>query len=199
FDQHGWSYYTRDVFDLYFPGYWDTYPGLHGATGMTYETDGGGTKGVRWRRDDGTILRFADGTARPFVASLAPVETAARHRAERLRDYRAFFEAGIEKGRTGGVRTVVFFSENDEARAARLATTLLRHGVEVQRVTREGSVALADYLGGTRQTMRVPAGAYVVDLAQPNGILAHTLLAPEIRLPAGFVGQELARFARNAR
>lgn len=199
FDQHGWSYYTRDIFDLYYPGYWDTYPGLHGATGMTYETDGGGSKGVRWRRDDGTILRLADGIARHFVASLATVETAARHRAERLRDYRAFFEAGIEKGRTGGVRTVVFFSEGDEGRAARLATTLLRHGIEVQRVTREGSAALTDYLGGRRETMRVPAGAYVVDLAQPNGILAHTLLAPEIRLPAGFVGQELARFARNAR
>jgi hypothetical protein len=199
FDEHGWSYYTRDVFDLYYPGYWDTYPGLHGATGMTYETDGGGSKGVRWRRDDGTILRFADGIARHFVASLATVETAARHRAERLRDYHAFFVAGMEKGRTGGVRTVVFFSEDDEGRAARLATTLLRHGVEVQRVTREGSAALTDYLGGARRTIRVPAGAYVVDLAQPNGILAHTLLAPEIRLPAGFAAQELARFARNAR
>src|SRR5690606_283759 len=187
----GWSYYTRDIFDLYYPGYWDTYPGLHGATGMTYETDVGGSKGVRWRRDDGTILRFADGIARHIVASLATVETAARHREQRLRDYYAFFNAGIEKGRTGGVRTVVFFSEGDEASAARLATTLLRHGIEVQRVTREGSAALTDYLGGAQRTMRVPAGAYVVDLAQPNGILAHTLLAPDIRLPAGFAGQEL--------
>ena len=199
FDEHGWSYYTRDIFDLYYPGYWDTYPSLHGATGMTYETDGGGSKGVRWRRDDGTILRFADGIARHFVASLATVETAARHRVERLRDYYGFFVAGMEKGRTGGVRTVVFFSQDDEGRAARLATTLLRHGIEVQRVTRETRATLTDYLTGRRETMRVPAGAYIVDLAQPNGILAHTLLAPEIRLPAGFAAQELARFARNAR
>src|SRR5690606_15622975 len=93
----------------------------------------------------------------------------------------------------------VYFSEGDEASAARLATTLQRHGIEVQRVTREGSAALTDYLGGARRTIRVPAGAYGVDLAQPNGILAHTLLAPEIRLPAGFAAKELARFARNAR
>ena len=44
FDAFGWSYYTRDRFDLHYPGYWDTYPALHGATGMTYETDGGGSR-----------------------------------------------------------------------------------------------------------------------------------------------------------
>ena len=108
FDQHGWSYYTRDIFDLYYPGYWDTYPGLHGATGMTYETDGGGSKGVRWRRDDGTILRLADGIARHFVASLATVETAARHRAERLRDYRAHMKQRSPRWSTVNVPAEAF-------------------------------------------------------------------------------------------
>ena len=73
------SYYVRDVFDLFYPGYWDTYPSLHGAhRHLTYETDGGGRKGVLWRRDDGTVLTFADGIAHHFVASLATIETAAR-------------------------------------------------------------------------------------------------------------------------
>ena len=31
----------RDVFDLYYPGYWDSWPSLVGASGMTFETDGG--------------------------------------------------------------------------------------------------------------------------------------------------------------
>ena len=71
FDDYSWSYYTRDVFDLFYPGYWDSYPSFHGATGMTYETDGGGSKGMRWRRDDGTVLTFEDGIAHHFVAALA--------------------------------------------------------------------------------------------------------------------------------
>ncbi len=41
FDGYGWQYYVRDVFDLFYPGYWDTWPSLQGATGMTFESDGG--------------------------------------------------------------------------------------------------------------------------------------------------------------
>jgi Zinc carboxypeptidase len=196
FDQYGWSYYTRDVFDLYYPGYWDTYPALHGATGMTYETDGGGQKGVRWRRDDGTILRFADGIARHFVASLATVEAAAQNREARLRDYYGFFVAGLEKGSSGGVRSVVLLPGRG---TDRLATTLLRHGLELGRVTRAATVTATDYVTGERANRTIPEGAYVVDIAQPNGNLAHTLLAPDITLPATFARQELTKFVQNAR
>ncbi len=37
FDKEGWSYFTKEVFDLLYPGYGDTYPMFHGAIGMTYE------------------------------------------------------------------------------------------------------------------------------------------------------------------
>ena len=199
FDQFGWSYYTRDVFDLYYPGYWDSYPSLHGATGMTYETDGGGTKGVRWRRDDNTILTFADGIAHHFVASMATLETAVRNREARLRDFGEYFSSALAAGQRDPVRTVVLLPGADPHRAHRLATTLLRHGVEVSRVTSAGTLAGTDYLSGARERRSVPAGSYVIDLAQPNYRIAKTLLTPRVELPERFAAQERARQARNAR
>ncbi|MEE8139105.1 MAG: M14 family zinc carboxypeptidase, partial [Thermoanaerobaculia bacterium] len=80
FDRYGWQYWVRDVFDLHYPGYWDSWPALHGAIGMTYETDGGGSRGLAWRRRDGSIVTFRDGIARHFVASLATVQTAVKNR-----------------------------------------------------------------------------------------------------------------------
>ncbi len=68
-------YYSRDVFDLYYPGYWDVWPSLTGATGMTYETDGGGWKGILWRREDGTLLSFRDGIAKHYVSAMATIQT----------------------------------------------------------------------------------------------------------------------------
>ncbi|HLM54823.1 MAG TPA: M14 family zinc carboxypeptidase, partial [Pyrinomonadaceae bacterium] len=35
FDQRRWDFYVRDIFDLFYPGYWDSWPSLNGATGMT--------------------------------------------------------------------------------------------------------------------------------------------------------------------
>ncbi|HUG40573.1 MAG TPA: M14 family zinc carboxypeptidase [Longimicrobiales bacterium] len=199
FDQHGWSYYVRDVFDLYYPGYWDTYPSLHGAIGMTYETDGGGGKGVRWRRDDGTILTFADGIAHHFVASLQTIETAVRNRVELLRDFHGHFASGMDGARRGGPRTVVWVPGDRPAEAARLATTLLRHGIEVSRTTASATFTGTSYLGGGRGRVSIPAGAYVVDLVQPNATLARTLLAPDVEMPAEFAAEQLARWARDIR
>lgn len=199
FDAHGWSYYVRDVFDLYYPGYWDTYPTFHGATGMTFETDGGGSRGVRWRRDDGTILTFADGIAHHFVASLATVETAVRHAEERLRDYYDFFASGLAEARTAPVRTVVWEAGGRPDRAARLATTLLRHGIEVQRVVRDGQLSATSFETGNQAPASLPAGSYLVDLAQPNARLARTLLAPDVELPEAFADSQRSRLARNMR
>jgi len=86
FDRHGWPYYVRDVFDLFYAGYWDSWPSLQGATGMTFETDGGGDMGLAWRREDGSIATLEGSTAKHFVGALATVEAAVRHRIERLED-----------------------------------------------------------------------------------------------------------------
>jgi hypothetical protein len=91
FDQYGWQYFVRDIFDLFYPGYWDSWASLHGAIGMTYETDGGGARGYRWFRDDETVVTLRDGISKHFVASLNTVMTAAANREARLRDYRSFF------------------------------------------------------------------------------------------------------------
>jgi hypothetical protein len=32
FDRFSWQYYVRDVFDLFYAGYWDSWPSLNGAT-----------------------------------------------------------------------------------------------------------------------------------------------------------------------
>jgi hypothetical protein len=134
FDRYGWEYFVRDVFDFFYPGYWDDWPSLLGAIGMTYETDGGGNLALR--RDDETVVTLLDGIARHFVASLATCETAARFREERLRDYVRFQREAIEEGRSGPVKGFVLMPGADTQRAARLVENLLAAGVEVKWVPR---------------------------------------------------------------
>ncbi len=202
FDQRNWDFYVRDIFDLFYPGYWDSWPALQGATGMTYETDAGGWKGLRWKRDDETIVTFRSGIAKHFVASLTTLATAAANREARLRDFYEFKRTAIEEGRTGRVRRFVILPGRDPGRAAELIENLLRAGVEVKRATAPFRSARAhDYSGkdAPAATRDFPAGAYVVDLAQPAKRIAKALLEVHTPQDDAFQREQLARFARNER
>ena len=202
FDQRNWDFYVRDIFDLFYPGYWDSWPALQGATGMTYETDSGGWKGLRWRRDDETVVTMRSGIAKHFVASLTTLATAAANREARLRDFYGFKRTAIEEGRNGRVRRFVILPGRDPGRAAELVENLLRSGVEVRQATAPFRSARAhDYSSkdSPAAARDFPAGAYVVDLAQPQKRIAKALLEVHTPLDAAFEREQLARFARNER
>ena len=59
FDQNHWPYFTSEVYDLFYPGYGDTYPILNGALGMTLEQGGirGGLQSIKSNKD---TIRFID-------------------------------------------------------------------------------------------------------------------------------------------
>ena len=200
FDRHGWMYYTRDQFDAYGPFYWDTWPSLTGAIGMTYETDCGGWKGILYRREDGSICSFRDGIAKHFTTAIATIETTASRHRDRVRDWAQFRANAVTAGRTGTMKRVVLDPGSDPARAAELAATLLRSGIEVRRATAPFASARAhSYVGESAGSRRFPAGAYVIDLAQPMGIAARAVLEPSPQLDTAFARIQLEKLARNAR
>jgi hypothetical protein len=200
FDRYGWMYYSRDVFDFYGPFYWDSWPSLSGAIGMTYETDGGGWKGHVWRRDDGTLLTLRDGIAKHFTTALATVFTTAERHTERVRDYLAFRQRAIADGRTDVMKRVVLLPGDDPMRTAELVTALLRSGIEVRRATAPFTSSRAHaYADNAVSTRRFEGGAYIVDLAQPQGKMAKAFLDPTPALDTAFARAQINRFRRNTR
>jgi len=199
FDRYGWQYFVRGVFDFFYPGYWDEWATFQGASGMTYETDGGPQYNLR--RDDGSISTFRDGIAHHFVASLATLETTSKNRQARLQDYYEFRRSALAEAATDRMKRIVILPGSDPRTTVHVVGLLLRNGVEVGRL-RQPLVATAahSYLGGgpaTRQTF--PAGSYVVDLAQPQRRLAKAELEPQPGFDRGFVERELGKFQRNRR
>lgn len=59
FDQQKWPYFTSEVYDLFYPGYGDTYPVLNGALGMTLE-QGGIRGGLQAQKSNADTIRFID-------------------------------------------------------------------------------------------------------------------------------------------
>lgn len=199
FDRHGWQYYVRDQFDLHYPGYWDSWPALNGAIGMTFETDGG--PGIRIRKSDGTVTTFTEGIARHYVASMATLGTLAATREQALREYYEFRAGGMAEARTRPFKRVVIVPSGDPARLAGFLDLMTRQRIEVTRATAGFTSATAhDYLvRGAAGRRSFPAGSYVIDLAQPQARLATAILEPDPGVDSAFARRQFDMFERNRR
>lgn len=183
FDQAGWLYYKAEVFDLFYPGYGDSYPALRGAVGMTYEVAGGGRGGLAVDRPGGP-LTLADRVARHFTTSLTTVRTAAANRQRLLED----FAATRAQSLMDPARTYLWRGVGGESRA--LAQLLELHGVEVQRLGRTVELEAQRVADDSSRRLQLPAGSYAVSSAQPLGSLVHALLSREAEMPASFLARQ---------
>lgn len=200
FDAQKWDYYVRDVFDLFYPGYWDSFPSLNGSTGMTYETDGGGFKGLRWTRDDGSIVTLRSAIAKHFVASLTTLETATKYRRERLKDFYEFRRSAMEEAKNERIKRIVILPEKDRLRAAELVETLRNMKIEISVAKQPFTSKLAHSYrqkSAPAETVTFPAGVYLIDLNQPQKRLIKALLEPETQQNKEFIDDQIARFKRN--
>lgn len=199
FDRYGWPYFVRDNFDLHYPGYWDSWPSLNGAIGMTFETDGG--PGIRIRKSDGTVTTFGEAIARHYVASMATLATLAAGSADALQRYHAFRVTGMAEARTRPFKRVVIAPTGDPARLANFLRLMTRQRIEVTRTTEPFTSATAhNYLtGGAAGRQAFAAGSYVIDLAQPQARLATAILEPDPAIDPEFVRRQYDMFERNRR
>lgn len=200
FDERKWDYYVRDVFDLFYPGYWDSFPALNGATGMTYETDGGGFKGLRWTRDDGSIVTFRSSIAKHYVASMTTLETAAKNRQARIQDFYDFRKNELDRLNGEKMKRVVIVPSNDPVKTAEMIEILQRMKIEVgvaNSAFTSNSAHSYDSKTSPAERKSFPAGSYVVDLNQPQKVLAKALLEQDTPQDEAFVKDNLARLRRN--
>ncbi|HVO35144.1 MAG TPA: M14 family zinc carboxypeptidase [Gemmatimonadales bacterium] len=191
FDAHGWAFFRREDFDEFYPSYGDSWPILNGAIGMTYEE--ASSQGGAIRKSDGTLLTLRDATWHHYTASWATLVTAAKRARERVSDYLAFRQSAVTDGETGPVRTVAV-APDEQGRADSLVAHLLANGIAVSRLRSLADVRDAVAYGESApRPVRLAAGTYVVDLAQPQGRLAKALLEPDAQLDSSFIAQELER------
>ena len=189
FDRHGWSYFRREGYDEFYPGYGVSWPILTGAAGMTYEEASSGGGAIR--RVDGTVLTLHQAAWHHYTAAWATVTTTAARARERVRDYLTFRQSAVTDGERGPMRAIVIERDGD-GRADTLVRRLVDNGIEVRRLRAAADSRDATPFGAAAPSaVRLPSGAYVVDLAQPQGRLAKALLEPDAELDSSFIRAEI--------
>ena len=179
FDQFGFRYFVREIFDAFYPGYGASWPAFHGAVSMTYEQ--ASARGlVMGRRSDGEVFHLRDTVRRQFVASIATLETAAQNRRRLLENFYRYAETAIQEGASEPVREYVLVRRGDTSAVDKLASLLAEQGIEVRRASAAFSV----------NGREVPAGSYAIRLAQPAKRLIRTLLDPDVKMGEAFVREQ---------
>ena len=185
FDRFGVDYFTREVFDAFYPGYGDMWPTLNGAIAMTFEQ--ASPRGLLFKRYDGSILTYAEGVRNNVLTSIATLETVARNKNSFLTDYADFRRSAMEEARNADDRYVVLDLSSGRYEAEAMARRLAQQGIRVQRVP----------AGSTQCRATYENGALIVDMAQPQGRLINTLLSRSTPLAPDFIAEQESRRDRG--
>ena len=185
FDKFGYDYFTREIFDAFYPGYGASWPLYQGSIAMTYEM--ASARGHQYRKADGDILTFADGVQRNFVAFMATIETASQRAPELLRNFHQYRQDAIKQGNSGAVRSYIFPAERDSAGHTKLSAILTEHGITVGKTTEAFKACGESY----------QAGSYVINTNQPTYHLIRTLLDDTVPMDKDFIARQEQRRANN--
>ncbi len=178
FDKFGIDYFTREVYDAFYPGYGASWPSYYGSIAMTYEQ--ASARGLIVRRYDGREFHYRETVRNHFVTSLSTAEVVADNRAKFLGDFYDYRVSAIEEGRSDSIRAYIFPAQRDQDGADKIAGLLVQQGVDVLEARDEFRACGETYA----------AGSYVVRTDQPAKRLVRTLLDHDVPMETDFVAEQ---------
>jgi len=197
FDAHGWSYYTREWADSWYPGYTDSWATFQGACGILYEQ--ARYAGGSVLRRSGEIATYREAVHRQAIGSIANVTTLAKNREAVLRDYLAEKQRNVAADTDGNARVFVIARGREAAREEHLVDSLMEQGVEVFLNDDAFEVADAEGVRGVTVAREVPAGSFVIPARQPLAPLVKATLAFDPRYDAASLERERKELERKGR
>ena len=180
FDKNNWLYFTREVFDLFYPSYGDTYPVYNGAIGMTYEQGGGGAGGLAVSTDEDDTLTLYDRAIHHFTTGLSTIEVSSANAAVLVKEFRKFFNNGVSQA-IGDYKTfIVKNTAHDSERVQALLDLLDKNDISYG--TANGNAKGYNYHTGKEESFIIGPGDIVISTSQPKATMLKVLFEPHSKL-----------------
>ncbi|MBX2968834.1 MAG: zinc carboxypeptidase [Cyclobacteriaceae bacterium] len=182
FDKQGWLYFTKEVFDLYYPSYGDTYPTYNGAIGMTYEQAGGGFAGLSITTREGDPLTLKDRWMHHHTTGMSTVEITAVNAQRVIDEFDKYFREN-NNNPASPYKTYVIKGDNQPDKIQRLASLLEAHAIKYGHPSAGKSTRGFDYSTQTTQAVNLSSDDIIINVYQPKSRFITTLFEPQSKLP----------------
>lgn len=197
FDRYGWSYYTREWNEEFYPGYGSSWGIYLGAVGMLFEQ--AGVDGSLVKRREGTVMTYRETVHHQFVGSFSNLRTIACGREELLSDFYGVKRRNVRPDR-GRMGAYVFVPGKNETRLEHFAQTLAHQNVEIEVATEPFKIGRAVSSTGAEVNGKTcPEGSLIINTAQPERQLIDVLLQFDIRVPDSFLKTEKKEILKRGR
>ncbi len=181
FDEKGWLYFTKEVFDLYYPSYGDTYPTYSGAVGMTYEQAGGGYAGLSVATDEGDPLTLSERLMHHHTSGLSTVEITALNASRVVDEFEKYFKENINNP-SATYKTYVIKGDNNPDKLAKLAQWMDTHGIKYGHPQAGKASRGFDFQTQTTGNVPITSEDIVVNIYQPKSRFITTVFEPQSKL-----------------
>ena len=178
FDANNWLYFTKQIFDLFYPSYGDTYPSYNGSIGMTYE-QGGIRAGLSVKTNSGDTLTLLDRINHHFTTSLSTIEMASKNAKQLVEEFTKYFSNNVINGNNSIYKTYILTS--DDANKINAVKDLLDANGIVYGQTNTKGIGY-NYLTNKDESIVAKTYSIAVSVYQARGAMATVLFEPKSKL-----------------
>jgi hypothetical protein len=181
FDDQGWLYFTKEVFDLYYPSYGDTYPVYSGAIGMTYEQAGGGFGGLSITTKEGDPLTLKDRLTHHYTTGMSTVEITSVNSARVVDEFEKYFRENATSP-AAPYKTYVIKGDNNTDKINRITKWMDSHSIKYGHPSAAKPTRGFDYQTQAVGNVSVSTEDIVVNIYQPKSRFITTVFEPTSKL-----------------
>jgi len=178
FDRHKMGYFTREAFDLFYPGYGSSYPSVMGAIGMLVE-QGGIAGGRAVETSDEHILTIRQRLFDHYLTSIATVQKAVEHKST----FQKYTYDALNPENAKDPTKAYILPANGDNYLNQVLEMLLRQGVKVEQA-QSGFTAsnVRNYRDKKTSNQSFPKGTYIVSTNQPRHLFLNSILSPSLAI-----------------
>jgi len=175
FDKNNWLYFSKEVFDLLYPSYGDTYPMYSGSIGMTYEQGGSGRAGLSVLTKVGDTLELKDRVLHHVTTGLSTVELSSNKADKLIKEYQNY-----RKDKKFTYKSFILSGKPELL--APVISLLQKNKIKIELAPENTTIKTYNYQTAKMENYSIRSGDILISVDQEKGTLANVLLEPKTKL-----------------